>query len=342
MSVRNPKSKKVASEKSEQDRMEVIFNNLPIAVWEEDFSALLELKDILLQKKVRNIRAFLLKNRDLVERTLKRIKILNVNQAVLDLYQAESKKELLGNLDKTMHCETMQVIIDEFASLLSGKVYFESELKTRTIKGKVLDLIIKLQVPQAYSETFEKVIVTMQDITSQKRTENSLRRMAQTDGLTGVYNHSIILKRLKEEFKRAVRYENHLSCLMIDLDHFKGINDLCGHQKGDKVLRKTAQKIKDYVREVDIVGRYGGDEFIVILPETPVERAGVVADRLIKIFDELASSTDKRVVFSTVSVGIGGIPTDGIENAKALLSEVDKAMYKAKKAGRNTSAIVNM
>lgn len=319
-----------------------IFQHTPVAIMEKDFSVLRKLRSMIEKNQVKNVRAYLLKNRSLLNDTLRQIKINQANDAALRLYGVSTRKELNDNFLDTIHRESLKVLADGLTSLLSGHNHFETELKTKDFQGKVHDIILRMNVPDDYKDSYERVMISIEDITLQKRIEKNLRQICQTDGLTEVFNHSAILKRLDEEFKRAVRYDKHLSCLMIDLDHFKGINDLCGHQKGDKVLKQSAQKIKSCVREVDIVGRYGGDEFLVILPETPVNKAGIVADRLIKLFNELSKNENKNEVFSSVSIGIGGVPNEGIDSPKTLVAEVDKAMYKAKKIGRNTSAVVQL
>lgn len=325
-----------------KDRYEVIFQHSPVAILEKDFSALKKLKAVIERDKIKNVRSYLLKNRSVLNETIRQIKIQHVNRAALRLYGASSRKELADHVTRTDHRDSIKAIADEITALLAGHDYFETEFKTRDLQGKVREIVLKMTVPENYKESYARVIIALQDVTLQKRVERNLREISQTDGLTEIFNHTTILKRLDEEFKRATRYDKHLSCLMIDLDHFKGINDLCGHQKGDRVLKLSAQEIKHCVREVDIIGRYGGDEFLVILPETPVDKAGIVADRLIKLFDSLSKQETKQDIFSTISIGIGGIPKEGIDSSKKLIAEVDKAMYKAKKAGRNTSAVVQL
>jgi len=342
MPNRKTKTFSGTSNGSQKDPYHLIFQHSPVAILEKDFSILRKLKIEIERNKVRNIRSYLLKNRVIFNEAIHQIKIQQVNTEALRLYGALSKKELADNFSKTIHRDSFKILADEFTALMTGREYFEAEFKTKSLQGKVYDVILKMNVPEAYKGTFERVIVAIHDVTPQKKIERNLKEKSQTDGLTVVYNHSTILKRLDEEFKRAVRYDKQLSCLMIDLDHFKGINDLCGHQKGDKVLKQSAEKIKQCVREVDIVGRYGGDEFLVILPETPVDKAGIVADRLIRLFDELSKNDNKNEIFSTISIGIGGVPKEGIDTSKMLLADVDKAMYKAKKAGRNTSAVVQL
>ncbi len=321
----------------EHERFKIIFEYSPIAIWEEDFSAVGRLREKLKARKVNNIRAYLSKNIDLVKETFRSLKILDVNKAALDLYGAKTKHELLSNWGKTFHKEAISVIIDEFATLIEGNDVFEATFKSKTLSGKIYDVAMKVSVPEIYKDSFRRVIVTLRDISVQKKYERHLKRLAQTDGLTNVLNHNAICYRLEEEFMRAKRYHLDLSCLMIDLDYFKKINDQYGHQKGDQILKKTAKLIKGNLREVDVVGRYGGDEFLVILPETPPENAKLAAGRLKDFFSKLAA--EGKLMRSTLSIGVGGRPSENIKSAKDLINKIDKAMYLAKKAGRNQIAM---
>ncbi|MBP9853651.1 MAG: GGDEF domain-containing protein [Candidatus Omnitrophica bacterium] len=334
-----PKSKKYSAQLNDQtDGYKTIFQNLPVGIVETDFSSLKKLKLIIEKNKVKNIRAYFLKNRRLLSEVIRSIKINHANSAALSLFGAATKKELADNLEKIIHRDSLKLIIGIYTSLLSEQSYFETQLKLRSIQGKMIDVTLHVNV----LESHKRVLLTMENITVHKNAERKLTKRCQTDGLTEALNHKEILKRLDQEFKRAVRYKKHFSCLMIDLDHFKKINDLYGHQKGDKILKQTSQKIKRCIREVDIIGRYGGDEFLILLPETSVDNASIVADRLTKLFAELSQGANKNDVFCSLSIGISGVPQENIDSAKKLLAEVDKAMYQVKKAGRNTSSAIKL
>ena len=327
------------TKKYDIERFEIMFKYSPIAIWEEDFSALVKLRAILEKENVSHIRSYLCEHPKLVEQTFRSLKVVDVNQAALELYGASSKKELIENLGKRIHHEALNVMVDEFASLLEGRTIFEAEFKSRTLGGRLYDVIMRVSVPEVYKKNFKRVIVTFQDISVQKKYERHLQRLAQTDGLTKILNHNAVRYRLEEEFLRAKRYHLNLSCMMIDMDHFKKINDTHGHQKGDMVLRQTAGLIKDNLRDVDVVGRYGGDEFLVILPETPAERAKIAAQRIIDLFRSLTRQTDKGV-FNTVSIGISGFSSKGVTTAKELMAKADEALYRAKEAGRNDIVVL--
>ncbi len=167
------------------------------------------------------------------------------------------------------------------------------------------------------------------------RSVEEARRQAITDGLTGLYNHRECQRRLGEETERAQRYARPLSVLMIDVDHFKGVNDTYGHQVGDVVLRLVAKGILKQLRQVDIVARYGGEEFLVILPETDGDAASAVADRMIRAIasNDLALPSGLAVPLS-VSVGVASFPDDG-EDRESLIAAADHALYLAKESGRN-------
>lgn len=159
------------------------------------------------------------------------------------------------------------------------------------------------------------------------------------DGLTALLTRRHFRERLEEEVTRAIRRKTTLAFLMIDLDHFKGVNDSFGHLVGDVVLREVASLIQQSVREIDLVGRFGGEEFGVALPETDQTRALQVADRIRQgIGSALIRAYDEEVSV-TVSIGVAVFPTNA-GTAEQLIEKADQAMYQAKTAGRNRSVAV--
>lgn len=158
------------------------------------------------------------------------------------------------------------------------------------------------------------------------------------DGLTGLYNHRHSMEQVAQEFGRVGRYEGGVSVLMVDIDHFKKINDEHGHQAGDFVLRETARILKDTLRIVDSLGRYGGEEFVAILPHTNRDHATQTAERLRQAIAQHAFRVGSRELHITISVGIATYPSDNVDTPGALIREADKALYRAKQAGRNRTA----
>ena len=156
-----------------------------------------------------------------------------------------------------------------------------------------------------------------------------------TDSLTGLYNHRYLHERLSEELHRARELQRPLSVLFCDLDHFKGYNDTNGHSAGDAVLREVAHLIEESVRNVDVAGRYGGEEFVVLLVETERETALTVAERIRERIHS-AGFTANGVPL-TVSIGVAGYPDDA-DRREDLLNKADWAMYLAKRRGRDQVA----
>jgi diguanylate cyclase (GGDEF)-like protein len=164
---------------------------------------------------------------------------------------------------------------------------------------------------------------------------DKLEDIATRDGLTNLLNKKAILQILDSELTRARRHETTLSLMMLDLDYFKKINDTYGHQAGDAVLVTASGLIEKYVRGIDFVGRYGGEEIIIVLPDTSETESVEIAERIRRC---LASTpiavSESKFVNVTVSIGIAMFPNDGIDQ-EDLLKNADLAMYQAKGAGRN-------
>lgn len=161
-----------------------------------------------------------------------------------------------------------------------------------------------------------------------------LRRLAVTDGLTQVHNHRYFQELLREEFRRAQRYDESLSLILVDLDHFKNINDAHGHGAGDRVLREVAAALQHSVRETDLVARYGGEEFAILLPCTHLPGALTVAERILKGVRELHAGPEGALRV-TASLGVSSFPHRAILAPEQLLVTADEALYRAKREGRD-------
>jgi diguanylate cyclase (GGDEF)-like protein len=157
---------------------------------------------------------------------------------------------------------------------------------------------------------------------------------AQTDSLTGLYNHRHFFELAKREISRAQRYKHSLTVAMVDIDHFKYINDTFGHPAGDQVLIAIANVCRKLFRNIDIVGRYGGEEFSILLPETPIETATEVAERFRYTIEKTAISYHRRHISVTVSLGLAALRND-CTSLNRLIERADTALYHAKAQGRN-------
>jgi diguanylate cyclase (GGDEF)-like protein len=161
-----------------------------------------------------------------------------------------------------------------------------------------------------------------------------VQELAITDGLTNVFVRRYLLDRLEEEAERARHFASRLSFLMIDIDHFKKCNDRYGHLVGDVVLRETARIMKKTLREIDIIGRYGGEEFCIVLPDTSSDGAFIVGERLRQEIEDTYIDAYDEKINVRISIGIATFPDDA-DKTSQLIDKADKMLYRAKESGRN-------
>ena len=204
----------------------------------------------------------------------------------------------------------------------------QRELEGRRKDGTLFPL--SLSVGEAMGEGGRNYIGVLHDLTD----EVDLRRHASIDPLTGVLNRRDLLVRGGEDLARADRYGHPGTVLMMDIDHFKRINDTFGHAEGDEALRRFAAACEEVLRENDLFGRMGGEEFAIVLPETTVEGGRLLAERLRKRVAEIEISAEGKRLAMTVSIGVAAQRL-GKDNIETLLSRADRALYRAKQQGRN-------
>jgi len=178
----------------------------------------------------------------------------------------------------------------------------------------------------------------VRDISEKKKNEDELIRLASTDPLTGAFNRREFTSLAERESMRSRRYSRQLSIVMFDLDHFKDLNDTYGHAAGDKALQRFTTICCNALRNVDIFGRWGGEEFVALLPETDAESAGVISERLRKMISDTELDINGEKIKFTVSIGVAQY-REGETMLEGPLSRADAAVYDAKKAGRNNIAI---
>ena len=180
------------------------------------------------------------------------------------------------------------------------------------------------------------------DISDRKTLENELEEMATRDPLTGLFNRREMSRVLEEELDRARRYQRPMAVLWVDFDHFKDVNDTFGHAAGDSVLRSISRLLLGSVRSVDAIGRFGGEEFVIVLPEMDLEEAQDTAERLRrKVAEKPKPLGNGQEVPLTISVGVAVYPDHG-QTAPTLCAAADKAMYLAKQRGRNCVAMAHL
>jgi diguanylate cyclase len=177
--------------------------------------------------------------------------------------------------------------------------------------------------------------VVIRDVTEQVKLNREVKHLAVTDSLTGLWNRRHFFHLGEQTLLHATRYISPVSLLMIDLDHFKKVNDTHGHAVGDEVLRELAFLLKKWVRKADIVARYGGEEFIVLLPEVNKASAFETAERIRSRLADAPIWVGDLSVSITTSIGVSEFAQKERETLESLIKKADIALYEAKRAGRN-------
>jgi diguanylate cyclase (GGDEF)-like protein len=230
---------------------------------------------------------------------------------------------------------------DQFIPVIILSVRSDLDSKVTGLRIGADDFLAK---PFAEAEILARCAAMLRIKSLQDQLRSTQRKLAEqaiTDELTGLKNRRAFDERLAEEFRRAQRYSDPVSLIMLDLDHFKRVNDKYGHPFGDVVLRGAAERIRSSTRDPDICARYGGEEFAVILPKTHLSGALSVAERVWKQLADQeyvpqVDGTPARPVRVTASLGIAFYPSKDITSPELLLRFADEALYQAKRAGRNT------
>ena len=196
-------------------------------------------------------------------------------------------------------------------------------------------MAVESDAGHAYNADHLRVLTIIADHAAVALENARLYELATVDGLTGLFVRRYFDQRLTEEWRRAIRYGQEFALAILDLDHFKKLNDTYGHQAGDQVLRGAASILRDSMRGADLAGRYGGEEFAFILPRTTVGEARVMAERIRKDIEAMYIEVNGEGLQVTCSIGVAGYPECRAEDSAALLAFADQALYDAKAQGRN-------
>lgn len=197
--------------------------------------------------------------------------------------------------------------------------------------------------PDAFPDQIYKTMELIENpasvVVDNARLHDGTRRLAITDGLTKLINHRHFYELLENEFRRTNRYMSQLALIMLDIDYFKQVNDTYGHPVGDEILKGISEVISREVREVDVIARYGGEEFAVLLPQTNIDMAKSVAERIRAEVEGYSFRTPEGTIRITVSLGVVGFPECAVDNQMELVQLADAALYDAKKSGKNRVAV---
>ena len=202
-------------------------------------------------------------------------------------------------------------------------------------------LFFLVQISPIRNESQEIIghVIGLVDITDRKRAEIELERLAQTDVLTGVTNRRHFFELAEVQFARAQRYHHSLAVMMLDVDHFKRVNDQHGHLAGDLILQMVARECKGHLRSTDTFARYGGEEFICLLPEQDQAGALEMAERIRQVIEQGQAKFETQTIRVTASIGVAAMPKETNLTLEQLIDRADQALYQSKTTGRNRVTI---
>ncbi|MCM2307166.1 MAG: diguanylate cyclase [Sulfuritalea sp.] len=262
--------------------------------------------------------------------------LLQINRAGLDMIEAESEEQVIGahvaDLVVPEHRDAFNKLNERVARGETGSLEFEIV----GLKGRRCWLDTHAVPMRDAHGRITSLLGVTRDVTEHKKAQQELERLSQIDALTGLSNRRHFMTLAEQELARALRYGGALSVFMMDIDHFKAVNDTYGHQTGDLVLQKLGSLCREALREFDSVGRIGGEEFAVILPQTDGPRALEVAERLRQAVARTEIALERGLPLQfTLSIGVTTLAGGGGANIDTLLGQADSALYEAKRSGRN-------
>ncbi len=266
--------------------------------------------------------------------------IKNILKVFSTLTEEEIEREKINLQLEKKKLRPGQMILDQNIRL---KSYLTLPI---IIEGKIVGCIsINSDQPNAFDaqdlQFFSVIGYQMGASLKHIQRLSSIKNIAIYDTLTNLYNRRYFEERFEVEAQKAFFGETPLSIVMVDIDHFKKINDTLGHTEGDKVLKEIADLLKKSVRKKDTIARYGGEEFVLILPDAGLEESFMIAERIRRLVENTTFEVGQTQLHLTVSLGIANFPSHRVRSKEDLIRIADQALYEAKRGGRNRVCIYN-
>jgi len=309
--------------KQAEKRYNDLFENAPISLWEQDYSALKKEFDGLRAQGITELRTYLDSHPEAVDRFMGLIRILNVNQRTLELFDADDKEMLFANLKKVFRQEMMDVFINTLVDMWDGKAYYEHEAVNYSLSGEPVNVHWHWTLMPSIEHDCSWVLVALQDITKRKRAEEYLRYVGTHDLMTTLYNRAFFEETLQN---LEVDRTDPISFIVVDLNDLKNANDSFGHNTGDRLIRRAAEVLKASIDSSYMAARIGGDEFIIIMPGADEE----TAHALVKRMHTLVTVNNKYHPGPALSFALGAATSAPGLSLEKVISLADNAMYQDK------------
>lgn len=308
-----------ALKKAEQ-RFQNLFMHAPISLWEEDYTALKAEFNTLRAQGVIDLKAHLEQNPELVNQFMSMIRVLDVNQKTLTLFEAQNKEMLVANLDQVFRDEMSTHFIGELTDMWNGKTYYEREGINYSLSGEKVYVHLHWTLMPGHENDFGWVLVALQDITARKKAEEYLRYLGTHDVMTGLYNRAYfeeVLLNLEADRRDPISF------IVLDLNGLKAANDSLGHYAGDQLIRRTAEVLRACVEDGYITARIGGDEFIIVMPDADEMIAQDMVERVIS----LTAMNNKFYSEPDLSLSLGASTSQPGASLQRAVSLADTQMY---------------
>jgi len=245
------------------------------------------------------------------------------NRNKLDQSVFTQIRELQVQAIKTTSLDSLKGMVNECFKTIATEIknhHQQDKEQQQNFQNHIAEMVSKMMRLEAETETLKKELKV-------------IHTQAMQDTLTGLFNRNAYNQRLRDEFARYKRYDSPLTLAIWDIDHFKNINDSFGHNSGDKVLILTAKQLQEHTRDTDFIARFGGEEFVMLLPNTGKDAALFLAEQLRELIEATGFNANGKAVPITISCGLAEINSDDTE--ETLFDRADKALYEAKHNGRN-------
>ena len=308
-----------ALKKAEQ-RFQNLFMHAPISLWEEDYTAVKQEFDALRAQGVTDLKAHLEQHPELVQQFMGMLRVLDVNQRTLTMFESQDKETLITNLDKVFRDEMSAHFGNELVDMWNGKTYYEHEGVNYSLSGEKVYVHLHWTLMPGHENDFGWVLVALQDITARKKAEEYLRYLGTHDVMTGLYNRAYF-----EEVLANLEAErlDPISFIVIDLNGLKAANDSLGHYAGDQLIRRTAEVLRASVDTGYTVARIGGDEFTIVMPGADETMANDMVKRVIS----LTTMNNKFYSEPDLSLSLGSSTSEAGMSLQRAVSLADTAMY---------------
>ncbi len=314
-------------------RFRSLFEDSPLSLWEEDFSQVKKIVDNIKASGVEDLRQYFDHRPEVVQDIIEAVRIIDVNSATLMLFNADTKDELISTLKHILTEDSYDQFKEEILSLAAGDQNFSCEIMQRKMTGETIFAGLNLSIAPGYEETWEKVFISITDITEQKAAEMELRFLSFHDALTEAYNRAFF----DEELARLEQSRLYpVGIIVCDLDNLKNINDSMGHASGDNALRSASWVLSKLFRSEDVVARIGGDEFAAILPQLKAEDIPMISNRLEEAI-RIHNNKEGDDLFRPLSLSFGIVSVQKGDSLFEGLKIADQLMYENKKLKKRIS-----